>query len=201
MFFSCCFAFSSGDVIICLWSKPDDQQFLELHAQILKDYKKLPGIVCFIPGACYDILHKFTRPHAVNTEASKGFFYCFADTVYKLHVCDACGWVGEGFKKCAQCLRVYFCSNVCQRRAWPQHKLRCEANHKIPAAVSKVATSTPSANGSVGDDDADDVDYWESVKSALANKLAKAEFGDKNSHRFRHKQHRRRKKSSTTKLE
>jgi hypothetical protein len=42
---------------------------------------------------------------------------------------------GAGLKKCAGCLRVYFCGPACIRTHWPAHKAECrEAAAKLRAA-------------------------------------------------------------------
>mmetsp|Transcript_129003 Transcript_129003/g.306051 ORF Transcript_129003/g.306051 Transcript_129003/m.306051 type:complete len:573 (-) Transcript_129003:27-1745(-) len=39
--------------------------------------------------------------------------------------CGACGNIGAALV-CTRCRMVLFCDGVCQRRAWPQHKITCE---------------------------------------------------------------------------
>ena len=42
-------------------------------------------------------------------------------------VCDKCGQSSQALHKCGQCRKVCYCSAVCQKEAWPEHKLVCVA--------------------------------------------------------------------------
>ena len=131
--------------------------------------------------------------------ALRRFCLLLADTIYKLHCCEACGLVGEGFKKCAQCMRIYFCSAVCQHRHWPVHRLTCLLENKSatgksvksPAHVGDTDASS-SMNGE-GNDDEDIGTQLVATAAALAKKLGMADPVE--NPRYRHKQHRRRKKT------
>lgn len=40
--------------------------------------------------------------------------------------CSVCGKTDA--KLCSRCKKSYFCSQECQKRAWPQHKKACKAS-------------------------------------------------------------------------
>jgi len=45
---------------------------------------------------------------------------------------DICAWCGkteenESLLRCPDCKNIFYCSKVCQKAAWPEHKLTCEA--------------------------------------------------------------------------
>jgi hypothetical protein len=51
--------------------------------------------------------------------------------------------------KCSACNSVYFCDTICQRKAWPTHKLECRNNGSTataaPSTADKPAVQTASA--------------------------------------------------------
>ena len=53
--------------------------------------------------------------------------------------CAGCAQEGCGYQRCSQCLRAWYCSVECQRRAWPDHKHICSRHsweqgcHELPA--------------------------------------------------------------------
>jgi ankyrin repeat protein len=51
--------------------------------------------------------------------------------------CAKPGCGGAGLKKCAGCLKVYFCSPECQGAFWPSHKAECK---RITAPASSYAS-------------------------------------------------------------
>jgi hypothetical protein len=48
--------------------------------------------------------------------------------------CTACGGTEGRLHRCARCQAVVYCSPVCQRQHWPQHKLRCKPLAEPPAS-------------------------------------------------------------------
>jgi hypothetical protein len=51
--------------------------------------------------------------------------------------CAKPGCDGAGLKKCAGCLKVFFCGPVCIRAHWPAHKADCKRIAEAMAAVGK----------------------------------------------------------------
>ena len=56
-------------------------------------------------------------------------------------VCHRCGASTEKLLRCARCHHAQYCSAACQRKAWPDHKLQCQA----PSASSASAACSPSS--------------------------------------------------------
>ena len=56
--------------------------------------------------------------------------------------CAGCAQEGCGYQRGSQCLRAWYCSVECQRRAWPDHKHICSRHsweqgcHELPAWVN-----------------------------------------------------------------
>jgi ankyrin repeat protein len=48
--------------------------------------------------------------------------------------CAKPGCDGAGAKKCAGCLKVYYCTRECQLAHWPAHKAECRQNPDIAAS-------------------------------------------------------------------
>jgi hypothetical protein len=57
--------------------------------------------------------------------------------------CAKPGCGGAGLKKCAGCLKVYFCSPDCQVAYWPSHKAECK---RIAAPSSSLSLSLSSSS-------------------------------------------------------
>jgi hypothetical protein len=57
--------------------------------------------------------------------------------------CAKPGCAGAGLKKCAGCLKVYFCSPACQVAYWPAHKAECK---RIAAQTSSSSSSSSSTS-------------------------------------------------------
>ena len=53
-------------------------------------------------------------------------------------VCDKCGQSSGAMQKCGQCRKVYYCSAVCQKQAWTEHKLVCVATPMMGGSVAVV---------------------------------------------------------------
>ncbi len=45
--------------------------------------------------------------------------------LWKMYGCGGCSLPGQGFRLCARCRSVRFCSRTCQKAAWPEHKKVC----------------------------------------------------------------------------
>ena len=41
------------------------------------------------------------------------------------HICDFCFEFYESPKRCSMCKKVYYCSEICQRKDWPDHRKIC----------------------------------------------------------------------------
>ena len=66
-------------------------------------------------------------------------------------VCDKCGQSSGAMQKCGKCRKVYYCSAVCQKQAWTEHKLVCVAR---PAMRGSVADVMGLSVGSLGVEEA-----------------------------------------------
>lgn len=42
-------------------------------------------------------------------------------------ICSFCEKLGDRFKRCSRCLRVWYCSPECQKSDWKKHKELCDA--------------------------------------------------------------------------
>jgi ankyrin repeat protein len=51
--------------------------------------------------------------------------------------CANPGCDGAGLKKCAGCLKVFFCGPACIRAHWPAHKAECKRNAEAAAGKAK----------------------------------------------------------------
>jgi hypothetical protein len=69
----------------------------------------------------------FSRDQGASTEQTE---YLEARTYCANPGCD-----GAGLKKCAGCLKTFFCGPACIRAHWPAHKAECKRIAK--AAASK----------------------------------------------------------------
>ena len=58
-------------------------------------------------------------------------------------VCAACAKPTTGLPlRCSGCKLVYYCSQACQRKAWPDHKASCKATQQQKKANSHVAVGS-----------------------------------------------------------
>jgi hypothetical protein len=51
--------------------------------------------------------------------------------------CANPGCTGAGLKKCAGCLKVFFCGPACIRAHWPAHKAECKRIAEAAAGKAK----------------------------------------------------------------
>ena len=51
---------------------------------------------------------------------------CTLENADALNTCDVCG-AGNCKRRCGRCREAYYCSEECQRSAWPAHKGACAA--------------------------------------------------------------------------
>jgi hypothetical protein len=56
----------------------------------------------------------------------------------RLSICD-----GAGLKKCAGCLKVFFCGPACSRAHWPAHKADCKGGAMSARQVSEFPQCPP----------------------------------------------------------
>lgn len=61
-------------------------------------------------------------------------------------VCSGCGTVGIGFKWCAKCRLVKYCSKECQTSDWPHHKPYCLRANPDSAVQKNMAVKRLAAN-------------------------------------------------------
>ncbi|KFM68233.1 SET and MYND domain-containing protein 3, partial [Stegodyphus mimosarum] len=54
----------------------------------------------------------------------KPFISCIEKSVQK-HICGHCLSRGGNLKFCGSCRVTKYCSKVCQKQAWPDHKFEC----------------------------------------------------------------------------
>lgn len=47
------------------------------------------------------------------------------------NICIVCQKLGEKLKKCSRCCSVMYCSRVCQKEGWQDHKIICDAICKL----------------------------------------------------------------------
>ena len=62
-----------------------------------------------------------TRPKAQVAVTAKG-----RNSLAGEQSCDVCG-AGNCKRRCGRCREAYYCSEECQRSAWPAHKEACAA--------------------------------------------------------------------------
>jgi hypothetical protein len=56
------------------------------------------------------------------------------------------GCDGAGLKKCAGCLKVFFCGPACIRAHWPAHKVECK-RIVVAAAAGKETRGSDAYHG------------------------------------------------------